>query len=129
MTGLQSKLSREQAMRGVRRAEQQPRDRSEWTSIHGDDHLWASGQPASLIDQELERMYREFAQQHYAAYGNVTMDSVTGSDVTEGDLMSLFTEDEDDAWDPMPGAPASSSGDSDAQGQGAPPAGDYDDFC
>ena len=55
----------------------------------------------------------------------------TASSITDEDLMSLFLMEDDEegeTWEPVQGAPASSSGD-DAVHEEAPPADDGEDFC
>jgi len=128
VSGLQTRLSRERSMRSVARAERAAGVSSDWTENHGDDHLWGST-PSSVTDQELELWYRGLAAQHFAAFGDGDLtDTVANSEVTADDLASLLLGDDDD-WDPALGAPGSSSGDSDAHGNDAPPAGGYDDVC
>ena len=126
--GLENRLSREKTMKSVAKAERAEGVRSDWTDQHGDDQLWARTYP-SVADLELAHRYRVLVAQHFGAYGTGdTAETVADSEVTENDLLSLFLDDDDEAWSAVPGAPGSSSGDSGAVDDG-PPAGGCDDFC
>ena len=126
--GLRVGMTKDQTLRHIAEAESRERPRSSWESEHGGNHLWAGGHSQRWTDDELNRMYRDIVMNQFQGFGAGT--DTTASSVTDDDLMSLLLGDEEDeAWDQVQGAPASSSGDDAVHGDGAPPADSGEDFC
>ena len=67
-------------------------------------------------------MYRGIVMSQFQGFGAGT--DTTASSITDDDLASLLfgDDDEDEPWDQVQGAPASSSGDDAVHGDEAPPA-------
>ena len=127
--GLRVGMTKDQTLKHIAEAESRERPRSNWESEHGDDHLWAGGHSQQWTEDELNRMYRGIVMSQFQGFGAGT--DTTASSITDDDLTSLLfgDDDEDEPWDQVQGAPASSSGDDAVHGDEAPPADEGEDFC
>jgi hypothetical protein len=125
--GLRVGMRKEETLRRIREAESQERERSTWDREHGEGHLWGDN-AQEWTDDQIFQLYRDLMGR-LQGFGDGT--DTTASTVSNEDLMSLFLMEDDEegeTWEPVQGAPASSSGD-DAVHEEAPPADDGEDFC
>lgn len=128
--GLRVGMTKEQTLRHIAEADARERSRSSWETEHGGDHLWAGGHSQQWTEDQLEQMYRGLMMGQFHGFGAGT--DTTASSIGDGDLASLLLgdDDEDEPWNQVQGAPASSSGDDAVQEDQAPlPAAESEDFC